>query len=297
MSSAESRRPSYRPFAVEVVRVEDLSPTFRRLTLAGPDLHECGGALLDQRVKLVCGEPAAELVAPQWLTSWRALPEARRPAMRTYTLSAVDPAAGRVSIDLACRPAHGPASRFAQEATPGTRLVLVAPDARSRGSQVDGIAWRPGPARDVLLVGDETALPAVRNILAALPAGTSGQVVLDLPHPDDAVELGIHPGVRLDIVSRDPAGVGVAADDLLAAWFARALPAPPGASTPAADGSAEELLWEEAGPGAGTGGTYGWLAGEAGWMASLRRRDRAHPVPERSCGFMGYWRRGQSSQG
>lgn len=289
-------RPSYRPFAVEIESIEDISPSFRRLTLRGPELHHCADHLLDQRIKLLLGEPLVELTDPYlWFLSWRALPQETRPIMRTYTLSGVDRDASRVTVDLACRPAHGPASRFAAAAEIGTRFIVVGPDATHPDSAVDGIAWHPGQARDVLLVGDETALPAIRNILRSLPDGTTGRVVLDLPHLADAVELSVPDGVHLDVVARDPRGVGVAVDAALGELFTAGSTIPVART---AERSAREpdddMLWDEGAAGSTPLQTYAWLAGEAGWIATLRRRDRQNPVPGRTCSFMGYWRTGRA---
>ena len=250
-------RPSYRPFAVEVA-AENLSPTFRRLTLTGPDLHACGDTLLDQRVKVVLAEPTADLVDSDWYTAWRELPAQQRPAVRTYTLAAVDRDRGRVCIDFACRPAHGPASAFAAAASRGTRFVLVAPDSMSPASATDGIAWKPATAGGVLLVGDETALPAIRNILAALPPDSTGQAILDLPHIHDAVDLVAPAGVQIDIVARHGSTVGEAAQALLAPWFPTT-PTSPGRGD---DHPSDELLWEEAQEAAPEAQRI-WCAGEA----------------------------------
>lgn len=295
-----SARPSYRPFAVEVRAVADLSPTFRRLTLTGPDLAECGDALVDQRVKVVLAEPSADLLGPDWYAAWRGSGEAPPPVMRTYTLSGIDREAGTVDIDFACRPAHGPASRFAQAARPGTRFVLVGPDALSPAAATDGIAWRPGSARQVLLVGDETALPAVRNILRVLPADTFGEVVLDLPSEGDAIDLAGPARVRITVLHRDPRGVGVAAAEVLAPWFdgdcAPPETTPPAATRPVPIDPDADLLWDEADPSAADT-SYAWCAGEAGWMTDLRRRHRRRAVPGRAVSVMGYWRSGQVSPG
>lgn len=310
-----STRPSYRLFAVQVDAVTDLSPSFRRLTLTGPDLHECAETLLDQRVKVVLAELEDELLGADWYAAWRTLPDHRRPAMRTYTLSEVDRAAGRASIDFACRPAHGPASQFAAAAGRGTRFVLVGPDALSVDAATDGVAWHPGDAREVLLAGDETALPAIRNVLTTLAEDTVGHVVLDLPYVADAVDVRAPAGVRIDIVGRGSAGVGAAAEALTAAWSGwRPSPVGP-AHAPSSDRSDaqelgsdagdvpngpgdvsdDEILWEES---AGTGrGQYLWCAGEASWIARLRGQHRVAGLPRRAGSFMGYWRAGVRSPG
>ncbi len=301
MVQTAPERPSYRPFAVEVVEAIDLSPSFRRLVVAGPDLHECGSSLLDQRVKIVLGQPIPAMLTPDWYLVWRELPAAQRPVVRTFTLSEADPGRGLVSIDIACRPVHGPASEFALNATPGTSFLLIGPDAGSAGGSADGIAWRPGPARHVLLVGDETALPAIRNILRSLPSEVTGQVVLELPHVQDAVDLHVPDGIAVDVVARGASPVGRASRHLLASWFAGPLHAPrqpgqlrePGLSESGltAPDQGHPLIWEEA-QAHPTPGRYAWCAGEAQWVAELRRRERSRTATKRASSFMGYWRAG-----
>lgn len=53
LPTIEPGRPAYRPFRVQVRRVAALTPSFRQVTFAAPDLHEFGDAGLDQRIKLL----------------------------------------------------------------------------------------------------------------------------------------------------------------------------------------------------------------------------------------------------
>lgn len=273
----------YRPFAVRLSARERLSPSFVRITLAGDDLATCGAILLDQRVKLLFGVREvldAMVAAPDWYPAWLALPDVDRPVLRTYTLSAVRPGtdgSGEVDIDVAI---HGldaeggsPGLRFAVEAPVGTPTVLVAGDATVAGHDTVGVAWHPGGARDVLLVGDETALPAVVNIAATLPADAVGQIILEVPESGDERSFAHPGGVRVTWLARDrgeqAGGVfGQAAGE---------------------SGEPEELLWDEV---AGDGVRYGWIAGETGWVNRLRAEARAAGVPKGQVAFMGYWKRG-----
>ncbi len=62
----------------------------------------------------------------------------------------------------------GPASRWAAHAKPGDRLQIVAPDA-AFDADPGGYEWLPPDGvRQVLLIGDETALPAIAAILEQL---------------------------------------------------------------------------------------------------------------------------------
>ncbi len=285
-------RSSYRPFEAELLSVDRISPTFRRLRFTGPHLDECADTLLDQRIKLVLADAAGTAAlagSPDWQRDWTAL-RGSRPVMRTYTVAGVDRAWGIVDVDVACYPVHGPVSQFAREAIAGDRLLLIGPDARSELSAVEGLAWRPGRCSEVLIVGDETTLPAVRNILASLPRQMAGLVVIEVPHRQDADGLVTEAGgVNIVVLERGLARVGERATDVVRQWMAgRALAVPRQMAAPEA---ADRLLWDEA---VGEcAGTYAWLAGEARWLAGLRRELLSLGVVQRNqASFMGYWRQG-----
>lgn len=287
--TAKTTRPSYRGFYTEVLGMCDLSQTFRRLTLTGPDLHDFGDTLLDQRIKLILASGAKASVWPldDAYSYWRSLPDEERPAMRTYTVAGIDRVRRELLVDIACRPVHGPASQFALDARRGDPVVVVGPDARSSEATEDGVAWRPGAARDLVVVGDETALPAIRNILRVLPHESTGLVVLEVPTISDATELAVPRGIELSVVRRHGAPMAAAAARV-AALTGGSIPV-----TPAAADDRADLIWDET-EGA-SAGRYGWLAGEAGGVMALRRELLERRALTRgSASFMGYWRRGRA---
>ena len=278
---------SYRPFFVSVLRTEQLSATFRRLTFGSPDLAGLAWAGVDQRVKLVLatGAQRDELrTTEDWFAWWRALPDDVRPPMRTYTIAAHRPDDGEVDIDFAVHGDSGPLSRFAVDARPGARLLLVAP---GPGAEPDaGVAWRPASARRLLCVGDETALPAIRNILGTLSADQSCDVLLEVPHVSDRLTLPSSAQVRIDWVVRRPGDeVGRRADKLLFG----------GATSPSSPGDPDPDLWEES---TGTAADrYAWVAGEVAWVNRLRKRLAGQGYSRGNAAFMGYWRAGHPSRG
>ncbi|PJI85520.1 siderophore-interacting protein [Luteimicrobium subarcticum] len=318
LDTVETAAPAdpWRLYDVQVARTEQLSPTFVRVTFTGEGLEDFDAGGLDQRVKLVL--PATEggydhlPRSTDWYTRWRALPDERRCTLRTYTVRAVrrgiPGVAAEVDIDFALHGESGPASRWALAARPGDRVVLWGPDAR-HGGPYGGIEFAPGPgAHSFLVVGDETAVPAVSVILAELAdwavAGeiVCGEVLLEVPCADDVLDLVVPPNVTLTWVVRDgtPHGdrlvplVHAAADRLLGCCSI------PGTAQELPDVDIDaETLWEvpvdEAGvPLASQAPLYAWLAGEAAVIRSLRR----HLVSERgvdrkSVAFMGYWREGR----
>src|SRR5690606_4115426 len=90
--------------------------------------------------------------------------------------------------------ASGPASRWAAEARPGDRVVLIGP---RKGVDFGGLEFQPGAARKLLLVGDETAVPAVSAILEQLPVAAEGTAFLEVPVNADILHLTAPPGVEV----------------------------------------------------------------------------------------------------
>lgn len=278
---------SYRLFRVEVTAVNQLSATFRRLTLAAPEVADLAWAGVDQRVKLLLPDAAQLTELPgddSWYDWWIHQPDAVRPPMRTYTIAAHRPEAGEVDIDFAVHGDSGPLSRFALTAVPGARLLLVAPG--RGGAAGDGLAWRPGRARRLLCVGDETALPAIRNILAVLEPDQTCQVVVEVPDADDRLPLPSPAEVRVQWAVRPPgATVGSAADRILFGEPA----------SPTSPGEFDEDLWEEADT--GDHERYAWVAGEVGWVNRVRKRLAPAGFGPGNAAFMGYWREGHPARG
>lgn len=105
--------------------------------------------------------------------------EGGRPAMRDYTPRAWDEAAGSFTIDFALHEA-GPATAWALGAKPGDTIQIGGP----RGSQVmaDDFDW-------YLLIGDETALPAIARRIEALRPGVPVTALIAADGPDDEFPL------------------------------------------------------------------------------------------------------------
>lgn len=295
----------FRVFAVEVARIEDLSPSFRRFTFTGADLDLFADTGLDQRIKLVLDASASVVEAmaadTDWYTAWRALPDDERPLLRTYTVRAVRRADCEIDVDVVLHGDTGPATRWARRATPGDPLLICGPDARYEGVH-GGIEWaQPQQCLRLLLAGDETAVPAIAAILESLPDDARGEAVLEVPCAGDRLPLRCPAGVRLTWLERDGAAHGThlvpavrcAADRLLADPTAGAVPDLEDVDVD------NQILWEipatTAEPQPRSGDLYAWLAGEAGVIKQLRRHlVTERGVDRRSVAFMGYWREGRS---
>jgi NADPH-dependent ferric siderophore reductase len=195
-----------------------LSPSFVRLTVAGPQLALFAPHGRDQRIKILLpgdGHPdgypaefdpgAQPLPEARWRALWRAQPVDRRPVMRSYTVAAARPERREIDLDVHLHARPGPASTWAASARAGTRILLSGPDVR-RGRPTHGVQWRPGRAASVLLAGDETAIPAMRAIMATLGPGVRGQVFVEVADPADAAGCAApdpeHPDVTVSVCVR-----------------------------------------------------------------------------------------------
>jgi NADPH-dependent ferric siderophore reductase len=302
----------------EVRRVERISPSFVRLELGSPAFTELGvdGPWLDQRVKLVFPHgdgpvPSFAGADDSWYATWLARPVEERGHMRTYTVRDVvrhgtsDPADSsdiRMVIDIVLHEDHGegttgPGSSWAARADVGDRLVVLAP---RRGHAYGGIEFAPGAAGRVLLVGDETAVPAVAGILRDLPADVSGSALLEVPLSADVQELEAPAGVEVVWLPRDGRPLG----SLLHPAALERLGVAP-AVVEVGDDEVDPDLWETpaysssgevvATESAHTDDLYVWIAGESKVVTGLRRvlvKDVG--LDRRQVAFMGYWRLGVS---
>jgi NADPH-dependent ferric siderophore reductase len=313
---AQASADPWRLYDVAVARTERLSPTFVRITFTGDDLGDFDARGRDQRVKLVL--PAADggyAHLPRgndWYAAWRELPDERRCTLRTYTVRGVRRAPGaraEVDVDFALHAdahgASGPAATWAEHARVGDRVVLWGPDAR-HGGPYGGIEFTPGPgAHTFLVVGDETATPAVSVILDELAARAAagedvrGEVLLEVPCAEDVLDLVVPPGITLTWVVRDRADHGERLTPLVREAAERLLAAGAPGELPDVDID-HQLLWEvpvdDAGaPLAPHAPLYAWLAGEAGVIKALRRYLVSElGVDRKAVAFMGYWRRGRA---
>jgi len=294
-----------RVFRAGVAAITDLSPSFRRFTFAGDDLADFGDPGLDQRIKVIFATPTAELDAmptgEDWYDRWREMPVESRPVFRTYTTRYVrrDEAGTRVDIDMVAHEVSGPASEWIAGARIGDEVMMWAPTTAHTGVSF-GIDFVP-PARtgEHLLVGDETAAPAIAVILEQLPAEATGVVVLEVPHVEDTAYLPSHPGFAFHVSAR---GSGPRHAHLIEAVTATAsvlAPGGRGAEVEEVDID-HDILWEV--PRTAKGGAalksaplYAWLAGEASAIKTLRRHlVSTVGVDRRAVAFMGYWRLGRA---
>ncbi|MFC7533797.1 siderophore-interacting protein [Actinoplanes sp. GCM10030250] len=293
--------PPFRFFPVEVARVTRLSPNFLRVTFTGDDVDRFADNGWDQRIKLIPPLPGSGHdhlpTGSDWYTRWRTLPGDQRNAIRTYTVRAVRADRREVDVDMVLHGVNGPASRWAAEARPGSTAVIMGPNADFPGPS-GGIDFHPpvGTHR-ILLVGDETAVPAITSILERLPADACGEALLEVPEAADCLDFTAPPGFRVTWLSRDGAPHGTHLVPAVEAAAARLL-GDCTATTPADLEDVdvdEDILWEVPTETTSINGFYAWLAGEAAVIKTLRRHlVTACGVDRRAVAFMGYWRLGKA---
>ncbi len=158
-----------------------LSPHMLRIELTG-DLSDFRSLGFDDHVKLFLPDPVTGILTlPDF---GRDLPaDAPRPIMRDYTPVRFDTKAGLIVLEFALHGQDGdigPATRWAMGARPGDILHIGGP----RGSQV------PSSAFDAyLLIGDDTALPAIGRRLREAAAGTRITVLAQVTGPEDRLSF------------------------------------------------------------------------------------------------------------
>ncbi len=302
-------RPAYRPFMASVSRVVSLSPHFVRVTFTGADIADFGVDRLDQRMKIVfpfeggglsdfgAGDPST-IADGSWYARWRALPDAERNPFRTYTIRAVRPETREVDVDMVSHGDGGPAARWLNRAQPGHKVVLIGPDANSLDSAI-GIDWHPGDARCVLLVGDETAAPAICSIVESLPLGRSAHAFIEVPGESDFLPVDVPSGSEVTWLARGSSPIGGVLDPAVRRWVVANRPVYRAALATAFQRVDDtdidrELIWDS--PEAQDNGDfYAWLAGEAATIKTLRRFLVSETgIDRKRIAFMGYWRTGKA---
>ena len=154
---------------LDVLRVVDITPRMRRITLGGPELAGFVSLGSDDHIKLMFPQNAAEQAALQSPT-FSIKGDGPQPAMRDYTPRRFDLSLGELDIDFVLH-GDGPASTWAEQAQVGQHLYIGGP----RGSMIV-----PDIFDSYLLIGDETALPAIARRLEELPTGRKVLAVIEI---------------------------------------------------------------------------------------------------------------------
>lgn len=201
-----SPKPNRPQHVLVVDRTERLSPHMVRVHLGGPGYDAFIEhadperlATTDKYVKLMLPKPGTGLQPPYDLDALRAtMPKSDLPARRTYTVRAVDPVTRTIAIDFVVHGTDGLAGPWAAAGRPGDRIALSGP----------GGGWAPSTDPEVthVLLGDDSALPAIGAALEAMLPSATGVALVEVAGPADEQPL-VHPaGVELRWLHRDAAG-------------------------------------------------------------------------------------------
>jgi len=259
-----------------VLRTERLSPHWMRITLGGGDIDRFRPLGFDQWFRIFLplgGDEGLERIPAKanrifGYLKYLRIPEGMRPVMRNYTVRAYRPAGwggadtgAEIDVDFVLHgsgPTAGPASRWADAATPGESVVLID----------EGLGFNPerGVER-VALVADETGAPAVAGVCASLPPTARGFAIVEAPSADDILPIDAPEGVEVRWIVRD---AGVKPGTLaLAALREQELPAAP---------------------------LHAFIVGEQSLPTAARRYLVGERGLDRNAvSFVGYWRVGAAS--
>jgi NADPH-dependent ferric siderophore reductase len=244
-----------------VVRTEQITPHMIRVVLGGEGLAAFGaGEYTDHYVKLQFPRPGVAYPEPFDLERIRAeLPREQWPATRTYTVRSWDPASAELAIDFVYHGDEGIAGPWAVAARPGDLLRFMGPGG--------GYAPRTD-AEWHLMVGDESALPAIAASLERVPEGATTRVFVEVSGPEEHQKLPTPGDAEVVWLHRNGAPVGDALVDAV-----RNLDFP-----------GEDV--------------HAFVHGEAGFVKQLRKHLRVErALPLEGLSISGYWRRGRDEDG
>lgn len=254
---------------VSVSRVEDITPALRRIVFTGDELGAFtrdGMELpaftstgFDDSIKLFFPYPGEdEPVLPVQKHGTIEIPKDPRPIGKDYTVRAFDESTtGRpeLTVDFV-KHGVGVATNWAYRCTPGDTMHFAGPPTSSALPDAD---W-------LLVVGEDTAIPAIARLLENLPEDARAQVFIEIAVASHRAPLRQLPGVHVTWLPRggQPAGTTTLLTDAV-----------------------EDMDWWE-------GRAFAWIGGESGPVKHIRR----HLIAERgmdkkNIDFTGYWRRGE----
>ncbi|GAA4926767.1 siderophore-interacting protein [Streptomyces coeruleoprunus] len=243
-----------------VIRTERLTPHMVRVVLGGEGLASFEiGEYTDHYVKLVFPPAGVSYPEPFDMARIREeLPPEQWPANRTYTVRAWDAVQRELTIDFVVHGDEGLAGPWAARARAGDTVRLLGP----------GGGYAPDPeAAWHLLVGDESALPAIAASLERLPDGAVAHAFIEVDEADDEQKIAAPDSAVIHWLPRRGRPVGEA---LVAA--------------------VRDLDFPE-------GEVHAFVHGEAGAVKELRRHLRLERgIPRERLSISGYWRLGKTDE-
>ncbi len=165
--NVERVRHTIKARLLKVRQISQLTPRMVRVTFHGPDLGDFISASFDDHMKLFFPQDGKPVLPEKTPEGIRFPADAPRPPARDYTPRRYRPADNELDIDFVLH-GEGPAATWVANAQVGDSLAVAGP----RGSFVipQGFDWQ-------LLIGDETALPAIGRRLEEMTPGAQVHVI------------------------------------------------------------------------------------------------------------------------
>ncbi|WP_029153886.1 siderophore-interacting protein [Microbacterium gubbeenense] len=248
---------------LSVLRVSDVNSRMRRVTLTGEQLRpfdagevqmpEFRSTGFDDHIKLYFPYPgSSEVLLPVQKAARLEFGSGQRPLMKSYTVRRWDREAAELDVDFV-RHGTGVATTWAYRCAVGDRIHIAGPG-RSLGLP-HGTDW-------LLIIGDETALPAIGRCLEELPEGYQVRALIEVPDHLHEQELPTAADAAITWIHRHEAEPGQLLHEAVTGldWW-------PGAA-------------------------FAWVAAETQAVRRIRwhlLEDRG--VPKEALQHVGYWRR------
>lgn len=258
--ATQSRTQIFRTLA-QIKSSQPVTPRLQRITLTGEGLTPlCKGQRLPgDAIKLYL--PAVG--QPGFMPEFRVLPSAEHEfAIRPYTIRRFDPEALELDIDVVL---HGdsPGSVWARSVQAGDEVGFVGP-------RHDFLA--PEDTEQYILLGDETALPAICAIAESLPETVKAEIFIEVEGAAD--ELAISSKADLNLRWLHRGDMHPAQSELLITALREVT------------GSQDNILDK----------VFVWAAGETSIIRDLRRYLRKEcGLAKENLHVAGYWRAGLNS--
>ncbi|MFJ6614368.1 siderophore-interacting protein [Streptomyces sp. NPDC091289] len=242
----------------QVVRTEQITPHMVRVVLGGEGLADFTlSGFTDHYIKLCFAPEGADYAHPFDIAAIREThPRELWPTTRTYTVRSWDPVAREMAVDFVVHGDAGLAGPWAQRARVGEQVTFLGP----------GGGYGPEASADWhLLVGDESALPAIAAALEQMPSGALVHAFVEVSDASEEQKIVTPDGVAVTWLHRGDRPVG----ELLTA-------------------AVKGLDFPE-------GEIQAFVHGEAGFVKEIRRYLRVErQIPLDRLSISGYWRLGQN---
>ena len=187
-ATARNRPPNFH--VATVCGVEQVSANFLRVHMACDDVAAlCVGGMHFSLLLPPAGRaPVWPVLNDRMRTVWPADADTLHRA--AYTFTSLDPALGRFTFDIFAH-AGGRTTDWVRHVTGGEVVGIMGP-----GSGDFPVT------DDLLIAGDETALPAIRRILEQSPPTRAGRALIEIGNPADIVPITVPPLMTLDWLLR-----------------------------------------------------------------------------------------------